>query len=238
MNISDLYHTRIMKTFDDDNTEIISLLKSSPQKMLKLINYFKGLPLSYPATIRSVDRGIVDLDVQAEQAFTSEQTRSVFSRSPLFKHDVFAQAQYVNIRKKAATFAKFSYVEIMAERRNFIRMELAPYPEIIIESPLGSTKGTLFDISLTGLNILMTYFFPLATGAEVKLKFNLRSIEQDLDFAVSIPATLVGIKDEYMPFNYRFTITPDKLLERQLSQFIFKRQIEIIKEIKEAVATD
>jgi hypothetical protein len=234
MNISDLYSSRIQNTFDDDNAEIIAILKAAPKKVLKLINYYKGLPLSYPATINSIDRGSVDLDVQQEQAFTIERNRSTFIRSPLFKHDVFAQAQYVNIMKKAATFVKFSYVEIMAERRNFIRMELEPSPDAIIESPLGIINGNLCDISLTGLNISVDHYYPLEINTETSIRFKLRDLEQSLDIKVNVPAKLVGIMDGSQPYHYKFIICPDKLLERDLSQYIFRRQIEIIKEIKES----
>lgn len=233
MNISDLYSSRIQKTFDDDHADIVMILKAAPKKALKLINYYKGLPLSYPATINSIDRGIVDLDVQQEQAFTIERNRSTFIRSPHFKHDVFAQAQYVNIKKKAATFVKFSYVEIMAERRNFIRMEPEPSPDAVIESPLGIINGILYDVSLSGLNISADQYYPLEINTETSIRFRLRDNEQRFDMKVNIPAKLVGIMSDYSPYNYKFIICPDKLLERNLSQYIFHRQIEIIKEIKD-----
>jgi hypothetical protein len=233
MNITDLYSTRIQKTFDDDHAEILAILKAAPKKALKLINYYKGLPLSYPATINSIDRGVVDLDVQQEQAFTIERNRSTFIRSPLLKHDVFAQVQYVNIKKKAATFIKFTYVEIMAERRNFIRMEPEPSPDAVIESPLGIIKGNLYDVSLSGLNISVDQYYPLEINTETTIRFRLSDMEQKFDIKVNIPAKLVGIMDSSQPYHYRFIICPDKLLERNLSQYIFHRQIEIIKEIKD-----
>jgi hypothetical protein len=233
MNITDLYSTRIQTTFDDDHAEILAILKAAPKKVIKLINYYKGLPLSYPATIISIERGIVDLDVQQEQAFTIERNRSAFLRSPLLKHDVFAQAQYVNIKKKAATFVKFAYVEIMAERRNFIRMEPEPSPDAVIESPLGIIKGNLYDVSLSGLNISVDQYYPLEINTETTIRFRLSDMEQRFDIKVNIPAKLVGIMDSSQPYHYRFIICPDKLLERNLSQYIFHRQIEIIKEIKD-----
>jgi len=233
MNISDLYSSRIEKTFDDDHAEILAILKAAPKKALKLINYYKGLPLSYPATINSVDRGILDLDVQQEQAFTIERNRSTFIRSPLLKHDVFAQAQYVNIKKKAATFIKFSYVEIMAERRNFIRMEPEPSPDTVIDSPLGAIKGNLYDISLSGLNIIVDQYYPLELNTETPIRFRLRDIEQRLDMKVNVSAQLIAIMSSSSPYSYKYIISPDKMLERNLSQYIFHRQIEIIKEIKD-----
>lgn len=235
MTLDDLYSTRIQKTFDEDQAEIISILKANPKQALKLINYYMGIPLSYPATIAQIDRGVVDLDVQAQQAFTIEHSRSTFIRSPLFKYDVFAQAQYVNIRKRAVTFVKFCYVEIMAERRNFVRMELSPTPAVMIESPLGTIDGKLFDISLAGLNILIDTYCPLEIDSEVTLRFTLTTFEHNVHIDVTTPAKLITIKADTPPYTYAFAITPDKTMERLLSQYIFQRQIEIIREIKDAV---
>lgn len=235
MNIDDLYITRIQKTFDEDQAEIVSILKANPKKVLKLINYYKGLPVSYPATVSSIDRGSVDLEVTAEQAFAIEESRSAFIRSPIFKHDVFAQAQYVNIKKKAAFFVKFTYVEIMAERRNFIRMETEPSPRVKIESAMGTFDGRLYDLSLSGLNVLIDHSCPLEVDTEASMKFRLEIFEQDEDFVVTAPGRLLNIKGDSYPYQYKFVITIDKALERQLSKYIFQRQIEIIREIKEAV---
>jgi len=234
MNITDLYSTRIQKNFDDDQAEILSILKANPKKSLKLINYYKELPLSYPATIVSIDRGIVDLDVQREQAFAIGASRSAFIRSDLFKHDVFAQVQYVNVLKGAASFVKFSYVEIMAERRNFIRMEPHVLPVATIDSPFGVFNGKLHDISLSGLNILIQESNPLEIDTAASVSFMLGNMELGQNFEINVQAKLLGIKGDVLPRNFKFIITPEKSLERKLSQYIFQRQIEIIREIKDA----
>lgn len=236
MDISDLYSTRIQKSFDEDQADIIAILKSAPPKtVLRLINYFKGMPVSYSATINSVERNTVDLDLQGEQAFTVEDSRSAFIRSPLFKFDVFATAQYVNVKKRAATFTKLSYVEIVAEQRNFIRINPDPPPVVVIETPEGTIEGHLFDISLTGLNILVENFCEIERGSEVKIKSTFQNVERDLTVNLNVTAKLVTIKDHLRPYSYIFTFRSDKELERQLSQYVFKRQVEIIREIKDAV---
>jgi len=236
MTCTDLFSTRIQKNFDDDQAEILALLEANLKKPLKLINYYKGIPLSYPATIASISRGVVDLDVQEMQAFTIEQARSTFIRSPLFKHDLFAQAQYVNVRKRAATFVKFSYVEIMAERRSFVRVEVDAPVNVAITSPQGVVEGRLTDLSLSGFGVLIDYTCPLETGVETTAQFTLLSPETGQPIPISIPATLVTINGDRSPYSYRFAINPEKLLERQISQYVFQRQVEIIREVKEIVS--
>lgn len=235
MNVLDLYSTRIQKTFDEDHDEIVAICKANPKATLKLINYYKGLLLSYPATIAGLDRGVLDLDLQAEQAFTVEHGRYVFIRSPLFKFDLFAQAQYVNVRKKAASFVKLCYVEIMAERRNFLRLELDQPAEVRMTTPAGILEGKLYDLSLSGLNVAVQDFCPLEPGSEVVISFSLTDNEHQTTFSLNLPTRLISIADTERPYCYKFAMTPDKTAERQLSKFIFQRQVEIIREIKDGL---
>lgn len=235
MNVRDLYSTRIQKTFDEDHDEIVAIFKANPRANLKLINYYKGLPLNYSATIAGIDRGVLDLDLQAEQAFTVEHGRYVFIRSPLFKFDLFAQAQYVNVRKKAASFVKFCYVEVMAERRNFLRLELDHPAEVRMTTPSGLLEGKLYDLSLSGLNVAVQDYAPLESGSDVVITFSLLDSEHQESFNLNLPTRLISIADTERPYCYKFAMTPDKTVERQLSKFIFQRQIEIIREIKDAV---
>lgn len=236
MNISDLYSTRIQKTFDDDQVDILALLRANLNKQVKLINYYNGLPVSYTATIAAVDRNTLDLDVQPEQAYVMEQIRSVFIRSPLLSHDVFAHVQYVNVRKGAATLTKLCYVEIMAEHRNFLRMAPIPSPRAEITAPHCSCQGVLHDLSLSGVNIAVHEPFPLEPGSDALVSFTLAALEKCPSVSVSAPARLVAISGDALPRNYRFAITADKNLEQYLSQYIIQRQIEIIRQIKDAVS--
>lgn len=235
MNITDLYSTRIQKTYDDDQAEIVSILKANPKKRVKLINYYKGMPVSYPATIDGIDRGILDLDVQAEQAFVMEEIRSVFIRSPLFKHDLLAHVQYVNVKKCVATLVKFAYVEIMAEKRNFIRIAPEPHPRVVIKSAQEVIDGKLEDVSLSGINVSIGNSCLIEPGCEADATFTLATLDQNHIQKYCVPAMLTAVSGDALPRNYRFSIHPDRSIERELSQYIIQRQIEIIREIKDAV---
>jgi hypothetical protein len=235
MDIANLYSVRIQRSFDDDLAEILDIFKANQNKSLKLINYYKGLPLSYAATIASTDHGAVDFEVTPEQAYAIESGRYVFIRSPLFKYDLFARAQYVNVKKRAASFVKFCYVEIMAERRNFIRMVPEPSPTVVIGSPQGEIEGEVLDVSITGVSILIHHSCPLEPGCEVPISFTLKSIDTGLPIQINLAAKLICISGDALPRNYKFAISSDRLLERQLSQYMIQRQIEIIKEIKDTI---
>ena len=67
------------------------------------------------------------------------------------------------------------------------------------------------------------------------INFVLKNIGPSAPIKVNLPARLISISGDSLPRKYKFAITPDNLLERQLSQYIIQRQIEIIKEVKAAV---
>jgi hypothetical protein len=69
-------------------------------------------------------------------------------------------------------------VEIMAERRNFIRMAPEPRPTVVINSPLGVVEGELQDISLSGANVSIHHSCPLEAGYETSISFMLNDIQQ------------------------------------------------------------
>lgn len=238
MEISDLYSTRIQNTFDEDYAEILSIFREEFSKShkldVRLINYHKGLPISYPATVVGVERDTIELDVYPQQAVTLADHRYTFIRSNLFKHDIFANIQYVNIKKRAATLQKLCYVEIMAEKRNYVRLELDQPQNALFMTDDGTVRGKLIELSINGAGVLIEQPCSMERGQETNLMFMLHDLKHDLNYNVKTMAKLVGISGDRLPRYYRFAIKPDKILDRQIAQFIFQRQIEIIQDIKNA----
>jgi hypothetical protein len=238
MDYSHLYSTRINETFDEDQAEIISILKreldKQPRYEIQLINYYKGLPVSYPAQLIAIERDIIEVDVYPQQAVVMTEQHSTFVRCKALRHDLVANVQYVNIRRRAASLRKLCYVEIMAERRNYIRLELDPYQNVLLRAPDGILRGQLTELSINGACVKVEQSCALEIGDEITLSFMMHGIKhKNLDYTVKTEAKLVGIDGDAIPRYYRFTIAPDKVLDRFLAQYLFQRQIEIIREIKD-----
>lgn len=237
MDHSYLYSTRIEQTYDEDQDEILSFLRQEILKHsrlhVKLINYYKGLPVSYPAQIIGIERDTVDLEVYPHQAVIISELHYTFMRIKGLKHDIFAKAQYVNIRRHAASLNKLSYVEIMAEQRAYVRLELDNPLKAIFTTNEGIVRGQIREISFNGLGIEVTQPCSLSTSEETTVMFMLHDHTQNLNYNIKTQAKVVGINYDSNPKYYRFTIVTDKISDRQIAQFIIQRQIEIIHEIKD-----
>jgi hypothetical protein len=237
MDFSYLYSTRPRKNVDDDMVDIVAafqdLLKTK-KTAVKLINYYQGLPLSYPATIVGIDHGMLDLDIHPQQAVAIERSHYSFIKCDDLPHMIGAHVQYINVRKRAVTLMRFFYADIMAEHRNAIRLMLEPPTTAAFETPEGRVSGKLYDLSVGGAGILIDQPCPLEGGMELKLQLMVPNIVQNTHVIAATPATFVGVSERDGGHLVRLAMYPDKAVEQHISQYLFQRQVEIIRDLKEA----
>lgn len=238
MDFTSLYSTRIQTNFDDDQAGILAtfLAKHTTKdgSKVSLTNYYRGLPLIYPATILGVDQGNLDLDVNPQQAVAIASDHYTLIRSNLFHHPIVAHVQYVNVKKHVVSLNKLCFVEVLAEKRAAVRLNLEPPVHATIQCHDQGITGNLVDISTQGLAITVDELVELEIGAEMSVRFMLPDAVLMKQTLVKVPATLVDIVGSASPYRYRFRITPEKHQEQLISRYSFQRQVEIIRVLKEA----
>lgn len=149
------YRRRIGTSAAEDFGEIITgfrdLIAGGTNAGLKLLNYYKGLPICYPATPVELHGNILELDVHLQQAVALETSRHTFIKCSRFGHSLRAEVKDVDVRRMTASLHRFSYVEIMADQRGSLRLDLEPPCDAEILADAGSIAGKVLDISLGGL---------------------------------------------------------------------------------------
>ena len=237
MDFANYYHTRIKSSLDDDRASIIDgfrdIIKRGARPNFRLVNYYKGLPISYPAAIVEMERGILDLDVHQQQAVAIDRARRVFIKCDYFDSAIVAEVQNVDVRRRTAALRNFTFVEIMAERRDALRLELEQPTEAEINGDAGKLTGRLFDISLGGVSI-RTERCPFGKGTEVQLRVMIPNLLQNTLSSLEVRACHVETTRDGQGDICRFSFEGNAHTETAISRFIFQRQVEIIKEIKDA----
>lgn len=261
MDFTSLYSTRIQSSFDDDQADIFKAIignqtAKEPSKM-SLINYFKGLPIISSATILGVEHGNLDLDVNPLQAVAISIDRYTLIRSKLFPFPLAARVLYVNIKKHMVTLNKLCYIELLAEKRAAVRVELDSPLKVSMMFDDQVVDGMLIDISLQGMALEVKEYLSLSRGSAITVKFMLPDlaakkheadghslkppgesqstehgkplIKQSL---VKVPASLVAIDGDGSPYRYKLKIMPEKHQEQLIARFSFHRQVEIIHGLK------
>lgn len=237
MDFTSLYSTRIQKTYDDDQADILKTFlekgSSKDGSVVSLTNYYRGLPVNYPATFLGVEHGNIDLDVNPQQAIAMASDHYTLIRSNLFPYPIVAHVQYINVKKHVASLNKFCFVDVLAEKRAAVRLNLDPPVRATIMHGEQGIAGNLVDISTQGLAITVEDFAALEIGGEMPVKFMLPDSVLLKQTLVKVPATLVDISESASPYRCRFRISPEKHQEQMISRYIFQRQVEIIKGLKE-----
>lgn len=239
MDFTTLYSTRIQTSFDDDQADILNtfLEKFTAKEVLKvsLTNYFNGLPIMYPATILGIERGNLDLDVNSQQAVAIATDHYTLIRSKLFQFPIAAHVQYVNIKKHMVSLNKLCFVEVLAEKRAAVRLDLDPPVRATIQFDDQAVVGKLMDISTQGISMALDSYIALDDVEEMSVKFMLPDPILMKQTLIKVPAKLVAVSGNSSPYRYKFRIMPEKHQEQLISRYSFQRQVEIIRGLKELV---
>lgn len=238
MELSQLYRACTKHSLEEDRVRILAgfhdLIKRA-RLGVRLVNYYKGLLLSYPATLVEVQHGILELDLHPQQAVALNATGYTFIRCDHFDSAILAQSQNVNLRSMAASLRDFHFVEIMAEQRRALRLELEPQTEALIKADEAQVAGKTVDISLEGLSILPEGECQLARGTEVALSLMVPNLLQETVQRVQVDARLVhsGMgQDGRQICRFAFCEVQS---EGAISRYILQRQVAIIRELKEQI---
>ncbi|MHB8122699.1 MAG: PilZ domain-containing protein [Desulfuromonadaceae bacterium] len=237
MDFTSLYSTRIQTTFDDDQAAILQTFldnyKDKNGSKVSITNYYNGLPITYPATILGVECGNVDLDVNPQQAVAIASDRYTLIRSKLFPLPIIAHVQYVNVKRHAVLLNKLCFVDVLAEKRLAVRLNLDPPVRATLQYEGEDIAGLLVDISTQGIAVTMDDFVTIESGAEMAVKFLLPDPVLMKQTLIKVQATLIDIAGNASPYRYRFKIAPEKHQEQLISRYSFQRQVEIIRGLKE-----
>lgn len=223
------YQIVTVESVPKDEASILQALreiqaKKGPSDLL-LLNYFKEMPVSFPATVNQVSSDLVELSVHPSQAVAMLHQKMAFLKSTHFPHDVVAKVQRVRMEKQMAVLARLAYAHIRSERREHVRVKVAAENRALFKCADVSIQGTVCDISLTGISILAAQEWD--PGREVVGELRLSAAGALL----TIAARLLRVLDHEGGKRYVLRLNPGKE-ERALAQFIFLQQTEVIKELK------
>jgi hypothetical protein len=194
---------------------------------LKLLNFYREIPVSYPATVLTLEESHAELQVNQIQAVVISFDKFTVLKSSHFPHDVIANVNYVNVEKCRVILSNFRYAVVRAERRMSVRVELSEPIYASFTSENGTLGGRLHDMSLTGIaiNVLEEPGIPLSEKGELSVTLPIGTI--------AVPASLLKILTVDEGYRMIFEIEATRATELSISQFLFRRQIEIIRELKE-----
>ena len=230
------YDKAVRGTENEDKMVILQFLSGMIGQTFSFLNYYKEMPVSYDATLLSVENEMAEFAIHEYQAkvISLERKALIYShaKSP-FSEDMIGEAFYVNSTRKRAILCNFAYARIRSDMRRFVRVQLDRPVEVDLVFEDNILKGNVKDISLGGAAMSAMSSELLVPGRNVGLLLKLPDSQTNSVVEVEAEATVVKVVGENAPFTCIIEIHSDKHSQQQIAHYINQRQVEIIRELKD-----
>ncbi len=220
----------------EDMLVILQFFKGMIGQQFSFLNYYKEIPVSYNATLLSVENEMAEFAVHEYQAkvITMEKQALIYShaKSP-FPEDLIGEAFYVSSVKKRVILCNFGYAHIRSGLRRFVRVLLDEPIDAELQLEYDFLKGDIKDISLGGAAISVMSIEHLVPGLDINLLMRLPGLAGNAKFEVVMSATIIKVVGEAAPYICVIEFHAEKHSQQQIAYYINHRQVEIIKQLKD-----
>lgn len=223
-------------TENEDMHVILQFLSGMIGQKFTFLNYYKEIPVSYDATLLSVENEMAEFSVHEYQAKVIHmEKQTLIQKHPMspFPEDMFGEAFYVSSAKKRVILCKFGYAIIRSGMRRFVRVVLDNIveAELLLEGDF--LKGKVKDISLGGAAIITMSADLLTPGLDINLFLKLPEHNGESRIEVGMSATIVKVVGASAPYTCFVEFHAEKHSQQQIAYYINQRQVSIIKELKD-----
>ncbi len=212
----------------NENEEIIfHLLKAAfkRKKPITVLEFYKEVPVTCRTSIKSIAENQIKLDFKNCSKKIFSENKDIFIKINESPKPISATILKIDYRNNEIVVSNFRFTEIPQERRRFVRVQ--PDKEIEITLENGKTaKGKIVDISLGGVGIVFKTDPGFEKGSSGKVRFEIDGTEIELTGEVKYTVPYDG--GYRIGFEFLLTSRAEELL----SEYIMRRQFEILKELR------
>ena len=199
---------------------------------LQLFNYYKEVPISSTSELLYVFGDTLTCRSNETQSRAIKASRYTIIRSPKLPHDVYAGAVF-NADTNEIILSDFSYVEVLPDRRNTLRVKIGGLFQVQVEAGPDQFTAKLKDLSLGGCALEIPDKALLKTYTYFHLNFAFQLKNRPEPQKLRVLARLLRFESEGKPCRCILLFEHDRRSEDLVGTYIAQRQTEIIRELKD-----
>jgi len=215
--------------------EILELLLKSTQQGahdLMFFNYYKEVPISSAAETLYVFGDSLVCRSNSTQTRAIKSSRYTVIRSSRLPNDIYASAE-LSAETDEIILSEFSYVEVLPERRNTLRVKIGGLFLVPVEAGTTTFTAKLKDLSLGGCAIEVPDKALLGTFSYFFLTLSLELKNKTGPQKVRVMSRLLRFESDEKPYRCILLFEHDRRSEDLIGMYIAQRQAEIIRELKD-----
>jgi|GEM_PF-1832025 len=202
---------------------------------VKLLNIYKGLPISTPTKILKMDEEKVIVVAEKIQKFVMGIEKSVVVQSPHLPGDVEAEVHFTDPKRPLAILKNLRMLHTSINNRKHTRVSVTSRLPIMLKVGRSQYTGYIIDLSINSIAIhFKTDRFDenALKGEKVSVSFRLPWDNEEGWVTIETGATVLFNRNEKDHHKVVVMLEPDDVSESYVFDYIYKRQKELIKEIK------
>jgi len=236
------YDPRSIKRSSDTKVIIAKfMLAEGEERQIKLINVYKGVPISHEGTVVKVINDRITIKFHVGQSLLLNLEGQTYILSKLFPKPIKAAVMTINTNDQIAILTNFSFSDPDFRKREHIRVELDydDAPTVVIGASDSNVRlfGKLNDISLYGVGVVVIALQDIikrsfSENAEVELTFSLPFKDKGEPLKFNLWGKIRHIDRSQENFKLGIQTFPTQKMLPYLQKFISQRQAEILEEIE------
>jgi len=218
---------------DDLMTHFAAIQEAN--RPVKLNNTYRGIPISYDATIIKINQAYVAFQVHEYQAVCMALEGKTYIQSALLPEVYQAQSVAVDVLKREVILTEFKGVGQSVGKRMSVRVHPKEPVDVEIHVREQSYPGKLADISTSGIGVFTfdTYIYgdlSFDKNTNVSIEVRLPVSDSPLNFQGKI-ISVVHQKDTFL-HRLGVKIRSNPAAEPVLQRYLTQRHIEIMRELR------
>lgn len=229
------------KNADKDDTPIKALGELFRNHTeIQLFSNYKGIPIVHTGKIVAIYKDIVQIQTRKIQTKAVEFAKKTIIESKYLPNDIVGTLLNIDNKNAEISLGNLQYAQYTSKKRKHARLAPSDDMKLMAYKKGGSKLSIeLKDISLTNLTFeikTLPDFFELDVTLDLKIAFNIP--ENDAAYYVdklciiNFQGKIVRITEENASYYIGVEFELPKLKEDIFNQYMYNRELEIIKEFK------
>lgn len=228
------YSEKVITSKTHDEEAILSFfseMKSTkPNLSFSFLNIYKELPISNDATLFDIKGKHVEFKTSPLQFAAIHYSMETIIQAPFLTTNILGRLAYLDGSHNLVSLSDFSYADVHFNKRAAVRVRLKIPLNVNLTVDGGRISGMIRDVSLQGCCVTTPAGSLLERANNISLHLKLMHDNKLLE--AHVPVRLMRLHGAPL-YNCAMTFDHTAETEKVLSIFIYQRQLEIIRELKE-----
>lgn len=215
-----------------EHREIMALLKQSHEKdvALGLNNTFRGISVSYEARVTALHQDQVTFEVHKYQAAAMALEKSTLITAPFLPKPVHARVASINSMN--VDLWNFTYLQRPMIKRERLRLQPDTLIQVTFTTDNQTYYGTLLDISIYGMGVLVNHPQPPPMGMLGQLKLKLGIFARLGDQEIVVSGKVINQLHDANGYRIGLLTYPDFEVEEIISKYLAHMQTKILHDLQ------